>query len=659
MTLLASCLALAAIQLTPPPTAPARPNLVLIVSDDQPHDHLGCAGHPILQTPALDSLAETGVRFTHAFTSTPICAAARATLLTGRTERAHGYTFTRPPLGEALCAESLPRLLRDAGYRVGIVGKLGVNLDPEDAAQMFEVLERGTLPYAKKDGHLTERNAERAVEFLSDDDPRPFCLLLWFQAPHAEDSNPEQYVWPEALDELYVDCALPEPGPTESAEFFESQPQFLREGLNRERFHWRFDSEEKRARMLRGYYRMLSAMDRGVGRVLETLAERGLEERTVVAFTGDNGYFLGERGFAGKWTMHERSIRVPFLVCDPRLPARAGTTSEALVSHLDVAPTLLDLAGVEVPAGMQGRSLLPLLRGERESVREEVFCEHLWEHPRIPRTEALRTERYKYIRYLDHPDFEELYDLEEDPHEARNLAGHADQTARLDRLRARCDAAALAAEDQREPLRVLLLGDSISVGYTPFVQEALEGRAVVVRPMRGAKVENCQGTNRGVEALDHWLALEPGDWDVIHFNFGLHDLKRVHPSTGRNSDDRKDPHQADPKRYERQLEEITERLAATGAALVFATTTPVPKGPLSPYREPRDVTRYNRVALRVMKRAGVTVNDLYEFVLDQKPSMQRAGDVHFDERGSRLLGQRVADAILEAAAKERPAAARR
>jgi arylsulfatase A-like enzyme len=658
MTFLASCLVLSALQAAPAPAAPELPNLVLIVSDDQPHDALGCAGHPVLETPALDSLAETGVRFTHAFTSTPICAAARATLLTGRTERAHGYTFSRPPLASDLCAESLPRLLRDAGYRVGLVGKLGVNLRPEDAALMFEELKRGTLPYAREEGHLTERNAERAVEFLSDDDPRPFCLLLWFQAPHAEDSNAAQYVWPEALDELYADCDLPEPGPTESAEFFESLPPFLREGLNRERFHWRFDSQEKRARMLRGYYRMLSAMDRGVGRVLETLTERGLEESTVVAFTGDNGYFLGERGYAGKWTMHERSIRVPFLVRDPRLSARVGATSEALVSHLDIAPTLLDLAGVEVPAGMQGRSLVPLLRGETDSLREEVFCEHLWEHPGLPRTEGLRTERYKYIRYLDHPEYEELYDLWADPQEARNLAERADQAARLERLRARCDAAALAAEARHEPLRVLLLGDSISVGYTPFVQEALEGRAVVVRPMRGKKVENCQGTTRGVEALDRWLALEPGDWDVIHFNFGLHDLKRVHPVTGRNSDDRKDPHQADPKRYERQLEEITERLAATGAQLVFATTTPVPKGPLSPYREPNDVTRYNRVARRVMKRAGVTVNDLYELVQDQEPSILRSGDVHFDERGSRLLAERVAEAVL-AAAGEHPAQQRR
>jgi arylsulfatase A-like enzyme len=440
---------------TPEPLHPAdgqRPNLVLLLGDDHPHDLLGCAGHPVLRTPALDRLAATGTRFRRALVSTPICAAARATLLTGRTERAHGYTFTRPPLDEGLRRESLPRLLRDAGYRVGLVGKLGVNLGPGGAGELFEELHPGTAPYLARDAagealpHLTERNAERAVAFLRAEDPRPFCLFLWFQAPHAEDANPEQFVWPAEEDALYRDGELPPLPATAEPAFFEALPDFLRTGLNRERFHWRFDTPEKRERMTRGYYRLLTAMDRAVGRVLEALEEEGLAERTVVVYTGDNGYFLGERGYAGKWTMHERSVRVPLLVRDPRLPRdRRGVTLDALVSHLDLPPTLLELAGVPVPAAMQGRSLLPLLRGEAPAWREELFTEHLWDHPRLPRTEGLRTERWKYIRYLEHPEYEELYDLEADPHEARNLAGAPEHAGRLADLRARCDAAAVAA----------------------------------------------------------------------------------------------------------------------------------------------------------------------------------------------------------------------
>lgn len=457
MALLALLLAQLSAALGPGPELPApadgqRPNLVLLLGDDHPHDLLGCAGHPVLRTPALDRLAATGTRFRRALVSTPICAAARATLLTGRTERAHGYTFTRPPLDEGLRRESLPRLLRDAGYRVGLVGKLGVNLGPEGAAELFEELHPGTTPYLALDAaggalpHLTERNAERAVDFLRVEDPRPFCLFLWFQAPHAEDANPEQFVWPAEEDALYRDGELPPLPATAEPAFFEALPDFLRTGLNRERFHWRFDTPEKRERMTRGYYRLLSAMDRAVGRVLEALEEEGLAGRTVVVYTGDNGYFLGERGYAGKWTMHERSVRVPLLVRDPRLPRdRRGVTLDALVSHLDLPPTLLELAGVPVPAKMQGRSLLPLLRGEAPAWREELFTEHLWDHPRLPRTEGLRTERWKYIRYLDHPEYEELYDLEADPHEARNLAGAPEHAGLLADLRARCDAAAVAA----------------------------------------------------------------------------------------------------------------------------------------------------------------------------------------------------------------------
>ncbi len=202
-----------------------------------------------------------------------------------------------------------------------------------------------------------------------------------------------------------------------------------------------------------------------------------------------------------------------------------------------------------------------------------------------------------------------------------------------------------------EPFRVLLLGDSISIGYTPAVAEVLGERAHVVRPTRGEKraAENCAGTNNGVEHLERWLAIEGGDWDVIHFNFGLHDLKRVHPETGKNSRDPDHPHQADPARYEGQLRSIARRLRATGARLVFATTTPVPEGDVRPHREPGDAIEYNRVALKVMEEEGIAVNDLYGFALARLDVIQRPEDVHFTKEGSRLLGEQVAAAILAAA----------
>jgi len=433
--------------------APARedvarpPSFLILVTDDHPHDHLGCAGHPLLCTPNMDELARRGLRFTRAFVTTPICAASRASLLTGRYERSHGYTFQAPPLAGELVRASYPWRLREAGYRVGFVGKLGVNLAAEDLAGLFDEFSPGILPYlpADDDGsarHLTDRNVDRAVEFLHSAGAGPFCLSLSFQAPHADDHLAEQYVWPDHVDGLYEDAVIPPPENGDAA-FFEALPEFLRTGLNRERWYWRFDTREKRERMVKGYYRMLSGVDAGIGRLLATLDELGRREDTVIVLMGDNGYFLGERGYAGKWTMHERSIRVPLIVVDPRRPG--NRSSEVFALNIDLAPTVLDLAGLDIPAGVQGRSLRPWLEGHGDGGRDEVFTEHLWDFERIPRTEGQRTGRWKYIRYLDHPEYEELYDLERDPGEAHNLADDPRQAARLEELRTRCSAAALRA----------------------------------------------------------------------------------------------------------------------------------------------------------------------------------------------------------------------
>jgi hypothetical protein len=207
-----------------------------------------------------------------------------------------------------------------------------------------------------------------------------------------------------------------------------------------------------------------------------------------------------------------------------------------------------------------------------------------------------------------------------------------------------------AAGHSDEPIRVLLLGDSISIGYTPYVREYLGDRAVVVRPMNrnGKGMQNCAGTNNGIEKVGEWIALDGGDWDVIHFNFGLHDFKRVHQDTGRNSNDPGDPQQAPPGRYEQQLRRITAALDGTGARLVFATTTPVPEG-VRPYRAPSDPVEYNQIALSIMEEYDVAIDDLYALALLQLERIQNPRDVHFNRAGSELLGRQVANSILKVA----------
>ena len=430
---------------SPPSSTP--PNIILIVSDDQRHDALGCAGNSIIHTPVLDDLAACGTRFDHAFVTSPICAASRASIFTGLYERAHGYTFTKPPLSSSLLDLSYPALMRRAGYHTGFIGKFGIEVEKGVKETMFDRFHPKSYPYFKEvDGkrrHLTDINGDLALEFLRERPlDRPFCLSLSFWAPHADDGSRQQYFWPEAFDALYRNVTIPPPSNVDP-EFFNALPDFLKNSLNRERWFWRFDKPEKYQAMVKGYYRMISGIDRVVGRLREELVRQGIGTDTVIMFIGDNGYFLGERGFAGKWLMHDLSIRVPLIVLDPRTPqSSVGRVDSGPVLNLDLAPTILDLAGIPVPNHMQGRSFAPKLQGEKTPFRSELFFEHLWEHPKIPQTEGLRAAGWKYIRYLKHPEYEELYDLGEDPDESRNLARDRGLSPRRDEMGRRCSALA-------------------------------------------------------------------------------------------------------------------------------------------------------------------------------------------------------------------------
>ncbi|MBL0110981.1 MAG: SGNH/GDSL hydrolase family protein [Saprospiraceae bacterium] len=193
---------------------------------------------------------------------------------------------------------------------------------------------------------------------------------------------------------------------------------------------------------------------------------------------------------------------------------------------------------------------------------------------------------------------------------------------------------------------VLILGDSISIGYFPFVKEIMKEKAMVTRPFSpDSTPENCEGTTSGVENIDRWI----GDtkWDVIHFNFGLHDLKNVHTETGKNSNNPKDPHQANLKQYEENMTEIVGKLKRTGAKLIFATTTPYPDTAIKPMRLPGMPEKYNVVAEKIMKENGVVINDLYTLVLPRMSEIQLPSNVHFTEPGYEVLGEAVAQKIVE------------
>ncbi|MCA9073501.1 MAG: sulfatase-like hydrolase/transferase, partial [Planctomycetaceae bacterium] len=382
------------------PTPDTRsPNIVFFLSDDQRADFLSCAGHPIVQTPFLDDLARRGVRFENAFVTTAICAASRATLLTGLWERSHKFTFGTPPIAEEIVQQSYPVLLREAGYRTGFVGKFGVQVPQGSQNEMFDVFEpMNRNPYFKEqpDGsrrHLTDITGDRAIEFVRGcDDSQPFCLSVSFNASHAEDSDKENhYPWPPSEAGYYAESTIPPP--LVDIEHWRTLPSFLQNSMHRDRWFWRWDTPEKYQHNSKAYFRMITGLDRNIGRVLNEVARKGFDDNTVIIFMGDNGYYQGSRGFAGKWSHFDEALRVPLIFFDPRLPdARRGRVDSQMVLNVDVPATIVSLATGEVSTSYQGRDLTPLLIGNPLTTewRTDFFCEHLFDHPDIPKWEGVR-----------------------------------------------------------------------------------------------------------------------------------------------------------------------------------------------------------------------------------------------------------------------------
>jgi arylsulfatase A-like enzyme len=431
------------------PAVLSAPNVVFFLSDDHRSDLMGCAGHPILKTPVMDRLAREGVRFENMFVTTSICAASRATLLTGLYERTHRFTFGTPPIAPSFCATSYPAVLRAAGYQTGFVGKFGVKVPRGWQEKMFHYFKPLTRnPYFKKQPgggvrHVAEIAGDRAIDFLRvQKKDQPFCLSVSFNSPHAEDSDKENhYPWPKAVDSLYRDVTVPPPHLSDP-EVFNSQPDFLKKSLNRKRWFWRWDTPEKYQKNVRAYFRMISGVDHVMGRVLAELKKLGLADNTVVIFSGDNGYYLGSRGFAGKWSHYEESLRVPLIIYDPRAPRdRQGKVRKEMVLNVDVAPTILSLAGCAVPKAYQGHSLIPLLEGKHPGEwRTDFFCEHLFDHADIPKWEGVRDSRWVYARYFEQsPPYEFLHDLKTDPQQLKNFARDPEHQEVLERMRKRCN----------------------------------------------------------------------------------------------------------------------------------------------------------------------------------------------------------------------------
>ena len=437
-TFAALCLASAAAAAEP------RPNILLVVVDDLRFDDFGAAGHPFARTTHLDRLAREGAQFKNFFAVTPLCSPSRANILTGLETRHHGIldNTDRSPRSHAL--PTFARNLHAAGYHTGFIGKWHMGNDPtprpgfdywvamkgQGEVADPELYENGRL--ARVPGYVTDIFTERAVSFLQQRRTAPFLLILSHKALHPNkvqraDGTTEAigeggFIPAERHKTLYAGAqparrgnyAVPPRG----------KPALERPipGLKPLGPDTVTPDETIRERL-----RMLAAVDEGLGQIFAELEKQGTLNQTVVMVIGDNGYFYGEHGLSEERRLaYEESVRLPLLVrYPPQVKAGAEPTGMALTT--DLAPTILELAGAPALPGIDGRSLVPLFARTPADWRKSFLIEYTTDIV-FPRTlkmgyDAVRTERYKFIRYRELGGMNELYDLQQDPFELTNLIG--------------------------------------------------------------------------------------------------------------------------------------------------------------------------------------------------------------------------------------------
>ena len=429
----------------------ARPNIVLIFTDDQPQNAMGCMGNKTISTPNMDKLAAEGVLFDQMFVTTSVCWVSRASLFTGQHMARHGIN-TEKPFTPEQWRQTYPMLLRAAGYRTAFLGKFAIGRPDRENKNLALPAGQFDLWYGfpqsfsfrqKADGrdrYLTTVMEEKATRFLKEQ-PRdkPFLLVMALKEPHGplDMEDPETGPGP-------AQSPVPRPK-TLTAEAFERLPAAVRESRNSVAPGPEFlKDDSKYQKDVATAYRYIHRADIAVGRIMAALQEQGFDRNTVVIFTSDNGSMGGAHRLVGKWNMYEESIRVPLIIRDPRLPAALRGRRSQMALNIDLAPTMLALAGVPIPATMQGGDLQPVLRDPGAKGREDWYYEHdtgvTREKRPLPRCEGVRTGRWKYIHYKDtHPVQEELFDLQADPQEEHNLASDLRHAETLGRLRTRCD----------------------------------------------------------------------------------------------------------------------------------------------------------------------------------------------------------------------------
>ncbi len=430
-----------------PSTGKTARNIVIVLTDDHRYDAMGFLGtQDFIETPVLDRLAREGAHFRNAFVTTALCSPSRATIFTGLYAHQHRVVDNNHPIAPGLVF--FPEYLHAAGYETAFIGKWHMGLEGDDPQPGFDrwVSFKGQGDYwpngdglnidgerVAQDGYLTDQLNDLAMDWLeSRTREKPFLLFLAHKAVHAE-------FYPAPRHEGRYSTGTFRYPETMAADV-EDRPMWVENQRNSWHgvdfaYHANLDVGEYYKR----YMETFLSVDEGVGRIMTHLEERGELDDTLILYMSDNGFLFGEHGLIDKRCAYEESMRIPMLARCPALFG-AGQSIDPVVANLDIAPTMLDVAGLEPPAWMEGRSLLPLLQGDEKTPwREALLYEYYWERnfPQTPTVHALREDRYKYIRFHGIWDIDELYDLESDPLESRNLIFSPGHEAIVEEMNAR------------------------------------------------------------------------------------------------------------------------------------------------------------------------------------------------------------------------------
>lgn len=472
-------------------TEAERPNIIFIMTDDHARRTVSAYEGAVNQTPNIDRIGSEGAIFINSFVANSICAPSRTAILTGKHSHKNGVVGNASPWDNSQTL--FPRLLQEAGYTTALIGKWHLNSPPGDAFHYSNRLTgagkqgfyynpefvSGDGTIETPEGHSTYLVTDKSLAWLDEngtDGEKPFMLFVQYKAPHvprmpefeflgryANDSIPE----PETLFDDYqtrqpyasqANMGINyRPLPPMEEHNPENNIYFARmDEEQREKWHSYKDPEAEEYRRLKeagelkgrgeqkfayqkfikDYIRLVDGVDENVGRVLDWLDDHpDIRENTIVIYTSDQGYFTGEHGWAEKRFMYEESIRMPLMM---RWPGQIeeGTQAEAMVQNIDFAPTILDAAGVSVPEEMQGRSFLPMLKGNNSGDWRSSIYYHYYDHGihGVPRHDGVRTDQYKLINFYTY-DAWEFYDLQKDPQEVNNVYGNPDYESTIQKLK--------------------------------------------------------------------------------------------------------------------------------------------------------------------------------------------------------------------------------